>query len=86
MNWIKNMFIKYKQTKATKELNKSGLEYKRTKLGQAAFIPLNTKSSFANKIIFPDEWSKAEFKAIHQYMKAYPDCTMFDDGSGRPCK
>ena len=86
MEWIKNLINKRKQAIAIKNLHNAGLEFRRTRLGQAAFIPKGTDSSFAEKIMFPDNWSKAEFRAMADYMDAFPNCTLFSDGSGKPCK
>lgn len=86
MNWIKNIFRKRKQAIASKHLLAAGLEFRRTSLGQAAFIPKDTTSNYADKIMFPDNWSRAELRAMANYMDAFTDCTLFSDGSGNPCR
>jgi hypothetical protein len=86
MDWIKNLIRKRKQAIASKHLLEVGLEFRHTQLGKAAFIPKGTKGSFADKIMFPDDWSKAEFRAMADYMEAFPDCTLFSEGSGKPCR
>ena len=86
MNYIRNIFIKRKQAIASKQLLSAGLVLRRTSLGRAAFITKDTKSNYADKIIFPDDWSRAEFRAMEKYMDAFPDCTLFLDGSGKPCR
>lgn len=86
INWIKNIIKKRKMAKANKRLSKAGLEFRRTRLGQASFIPLGTTGNYARKMMLPDDWSVAELKAMAKYMEADPNCTLFSDGSGKPCK
>lgn len=69
-----------------KRLNDSGLEFRKTNLGQAAFVPLGTTGKYADKIFFPDDLTIAQLRAMADYMEAYPNCTIFSDGSGKPCK
>ena len=69
-----------------KRLNDSGLEFRKTNLGQAAFVPLGTVSIYADKILFPEDWTIAQLRAMADYMESNPDCTIFSDGSGKPCK
>lgn len=84
--WIKNIISNRKKNKATKKLIKSGLECRKTALGQAAFIPKGTTQQYAEKILFPSDWTSSQLIAIGKYMRAYPNCTIFSDGSGKPCK
>lgn len=67
-------------------LYESGLKFIHTTLGQAAFIPKDTVGNVATKILFPDYWSIAQLRAMADYMEAYPNCTIYSDGSGEPCK
>ena len=82
---MKRIFRKRKQAIASKNLLAVGLEFRRTTLGQASFVPKDT-GRFAAKVIFPEEWSKAEFRAMTNYMDAFPNCTLYSDGSGEPCR
>lgn len=75
-----------KLKEADEILSKSGLEFRKTAMGQAAFIPKGTDSKYAEKIIFPSDWSASEFEAMAHYMRTNPNCTIFNDGSGKPCK
>lgn len=77
---------KEKQAEAKQILESSGLEFKKTALGQAAFVPKGTKGKYADKILFPDDWSASQFEAMAHYMRTNPNCTIFSDGSGNPCK
>lgn len=69
-----------------RRLNDSGLEFRKTNLGQAAFVPLGTTGKYADKIFFPDEFTIAQLRAMADYMEENPNCTIFSDGSGKPCK
>lgn len=67
------------------ELTESGIEYRRTKLGQAMFVPLGTTGRFAEKMLSPCDWS-SQLRAMADYMEANPECSLFEDGSGKKCK
>ena len=86
MNAIQKLIRKAKENKAIQKVSKCGLKFTKTNLGQAVFIPKNTTGNFADKMIFIDEWSREELRAIADYMDAFPNCTIFEDGSGKPCK
>jgi hypothetical protein len=87
MNFIRSFFKKRKQDIASKKLKDAGLEFRKTALGQACFIPVaESTKKHPSRIIFPDEWSRAQFRAMADFMDAFPECTIFDDGSGKPCK
>jgi hypothetical protein len=81
------MYTQLKRYFANRRLKKSGLIFARTKLSQATFIPKEDEGkSFATKMIFPDNWTKEQLRAIADYMDAFPDCTILSDGSGKKCK
>jgi hypothetical protein len=61
-----------------------GLEFKKTRLGQAVFIP--REDSDAHNGLFPDRWTIAQLRAMASFMEQNPNCTIYDDGSGKPCR
>ena len=70
-----------------KRLNKTGLIFIRTALGEGVFIPEeDVNENYIKKSVRPREWTVAQLKAVAFFMKKNPNCTKFDDGSGEPVK
>lgn len=61
-----------------------GLIFRKTALGQAVFTPIGDVD--AHNGLFPDHWTVGQLRAIANFMEKNPNCTIFDDGSGSPCK
>ena len=70
--------------KKEKQLNDSGLEFTKTALGQAVFIPIGDKDAFNG--LFPGKWTVKQLRVMADFMEYNKNCTIFDDGSGKPIK
>lgn len=73
-----------KQITAEERLKNSKVLFMRGKLGNAIFVNTETSEAF-NKLQI-SEWSVEKLRAMADYMEAFPNCTLFPDGSGKLCK
>ena len=70
-----------------KKLKKVGLVFRRTGLGEAIFIPekhIDEEYAIGIPHLRPSEWTPNQLRAMADYMEENPNCTIFDDGSGKP--
>lgn len=70
--------------KSIAKLRSTGLEFRRTKLGEASFVPIGT-IDYVIKRLSPLDWTIAELRAIADVMEDHPKCSLFEDGSGKVC-
>lgn len=83
---ILNLYEEFQIEVVNRQLLSLGIKISRTKIGQAVFVPEETAQSFATKMLFPSDWSIAQLRAMADYMEVNPKCSLFEDGSGKPCK
>lgn len=86
MKWIREFLKNRKKSKAKERLSSSGIKYTRTKFGAGVFISTDNTRVIPHKMLFPDDYSREELRAIADYMEAFPECSLFDDGSGDVCR
>ncbi len=72
-----------KQLAAEKRLDEAGIRFTRGQLSNALFKFKDRESA---SFIMIDEFTSEQLLAMANYMKAFPNCTIFPDGSGKPCK
>jgi hypothetical protein len=73
-----------KQLAAEKRLDEAGIRFTRGQLSNALFK--FKESNKSSTFIMIDEFTSEQFRAMANYMKVFPNCTIFPDGSGKPCK
>lgn len=87
MKIIKNIIENRKQSKAKKRLLASGMIYTRTKLGAGVFIETKSENlAFSHEMYFPHKFTIEQLRAMADYMEAFPECSLFEDGSGEVCR
>ena len=65
------------------ELVDKGIVFTKTNIGEAVFIHKGDKD--ASNSVRPSNWTPTQLRAMADYMEENPNCTLFDDGSGKPC-
>jgi hypothetical protein len=63
-----------------------GIKYTRTQLGEAVFLKDGAQWANHDTSIRPSNWSISELRSMADFMEANPNCTLFNDGSGKPVR
>lgn len=71
------------QIAAKKRLKKSKVLFVKGQLENAMF--LNTERHGSPNLLQISDWSIENLRAMADYMEAFPNCTIYSDGSGTPC-
>jgi hypothetical protein len=84
ISWLEEKYAIRNNLSLEKDLlEKVGLAFVPTKLGENVFIHLHEIGlSHFLLSIRPNNWSVSQLRAIADYMEANPDCTLYSDGSG----